>query len=136
MVRIINFKKRDNDDGTSFFLLELQGGIEMVQSKETGQFYATAKKAFITSTFDEETCKSLIGKEIPGRIVRQEVDPYTYTVKETGQEIILTHRWVYSLESSSSEQSQKPLNTMEELVPDVSAFSQNGVHQLEDELAN
>lgn len=35
MVTIVNYKERLKDDGTSFFVLELQGGIEMTQSKET-----------------------------------------------------------------------------------------------------
>ena len=60
MVRIINYKERQKEDGDTFFVLELQGGIEMVQSKETGNFYATAKRAFMPSTFDEQTCSALI----------------------------------------------------------------------------
>jgi hypothetical protein len=46
--------------------LELQGGIEMVKSKETDKFYVTARKASI-STFDELTMSALIGTELPGR---------------------------------------------------------------------
>ncbi len=61
MVRIINYKEREKDNGETFFVLELQGGIEMVQSQETGNFYATAKRAFIPSTFDLQTCSALIG---------------------------------------------------------------------------
>ena len=61
MVQIISYKERQTEDGKSFFVLELQGGLEMVRSQETNQFYATAKKAFISSTFDEATCNSLIG---------------------------------------------------------------------------
>ncbi len=38
MVTIVNYKERQKDDGTSFFVLELQGGIEMTQSKTTGMF--------------------------------------------------------------------------------------------------
>ena len=45
MVTIINYKTRTKEDGTEFFLLEVQGGLEMVQSKTTNQYYATAKKA-------------------------------------------------------------------------------------------
>ena len=91
MVRIINYKQREREDGTTFFLLELQGGVEMVLSKETGQYYATAKKAFITSTFDEVTCQALIGSEMNGNVIKKEVEPYTYVVKETGEELVLTH---------------------------------------------
>ena len=58
MVRIINYKQRDKEDGTSFFVLEIQGGIEMVQSKETGNFYATAN-AYAVLSF-EKTAESLL----------------------------------------------------------------------------
>lgn len=61
MVRIVNYKKRQAEDGKEFFVLEITGGIEMVMSNSTGQFYATAKKAYLASTFDEETCKALVG---------------------------------------------------------------------------
>lgn len=95
MVTIVNYKERLKDDGTSFFVLELQGGIEMTQSKSTGMFYATAKKAIISSTFDEATCKGLIGTQISGSIEKQECEPYEYVIQETGEEITLSHRWVY-----------------------------------------
>ena len=51
MVRIINYKTRQKEDGTDFYLLEVQGGIEMVLSKTSGQYYATAKKARVSTTF-------------------------------------------------------------------------------------
>lgn len=66
MVRIISYKKRMAENGREFFVLEISGGIEMVQSQTIVSFYATAKKAYITSTFDEDTCKALMGSEIAG----------------------------------------------------------------------
>ncbi|QXP69370.1 hypothetical protein H0I29_12120 [Polaribacter sp. R2A056_3_33] len=128
MVRIINYKERNKEDGTSFFVLELQGGIEMVQSKETGNFYATAKKAFIPSTFDEQTCVALIGTDMPGSISKEECEPYDYVVKETGEEITLFHRWVYMPENKTI---AKPVNSSNNfqkyLEPDLKQFSQNGI---------
>ena len=112
MVKIINYQKREREDGTTFFALELQGGLELVLSKETGFFYATSKKAFITSTFDEATCKSLIGTELPGRVTKVEVEPYPYIVEETGEELILTHRWMYVPETEESQQAQAVDNLM------------------------
>ena len=72
----------------------------MVLSKTTGQFYATAKKAYISSTFDEQTCKALIGTEIAGSVQKMECPPYEYTVKDTGEVILLTHRYVYVPETN------------------------------------
>ncbi len=95
MVRIMNYKERESDDGSTFFALIIQGGVELVKSNATGNFYATAKKTSITSTFDEETCKALLGSEIPGKIVKKPCEPYTFTVKETGEIIELSHRYEY-----------------------------------------
>ena len=97
MVRIINYKKRVAEN-KEFFVLEVSGGIEMVLSKTTGMYYATSKKATITSTFDEEICKSLIGSEFPGSIVKEECEPYEYTIQDTGEIITLSHRYVYKAE--------------------------------------
>jgi hypothetical protein len=56
------------------------------------------KQASISTTFDEDTCKSLIGEEIPGSVVKVETDPYEYTVQDTGEVITLSHRWEYQRE--------------------------------------
>lgn len=95
MVRIIGYKKRETEDGREFYVLELQGGVTMVKSKETGKFYVTANKATISSTFDAATCEALIGTELNGQIVKIDSDPYQYTVKETGEVITLSHRFEY-----------------------------------------
>ena len=71
MVTITNYHLRKNKMGKSFVALELQGDVEFVQSLETGRFYATSKRCTITSTFDEERAKSLIGTKMPGKIERQ-----------------------------------------------------------------
>jgi predicted nucleotide-binding protein (sugar kinase/HSP70/actin superfamily) len=98
MVRIINYQKRQTEEGKPFFVLEIQSGIEMVLSTKTGQYYATAKKANISSTFDEETCKALLGTDMRGNIRKMDSEPYEYTVRETGEIIMLTHRYVYQPE--------------------------------------
>jgi hypothetical protein len=67
----------------------------LVLSEESGKYYATAKQASITSTFDQPTCQGLVGTKLPGKVSRIEVEPYEYTVQETGEVILLHHRWVY-----------------------------------------
>lgn len=96
MVTISGFKMRQNAEGKPFYALILQGGLEMVMSEETGRYYATAKESSIPSTFNEATCSGLIGTKLPGKIARIKVDPYEYTIKETGEVITLTHRWAYN----------------------------------------
>lgn len=94
MVRISDYKLRESLEGKSFFALILQGGVEIVKSA-TGSSYATIKTASMPSTFDEATCKSLVGMEMPGRIDKVETDPYEYTIQETGEVILLSHRYEY-----------------------------------------
>lgn len=101
MVRIINYKRRESADG-EFFVLEVSGGIEMVKSKTTGMYYATTKKATVTSTFDEETCISLIGMDMPGKIEKVECEPYEYTLQETGEILVLHHRNTYVPEETEA----------------------------------
>lgn len=95
MVRVINYLLRVSKENKEFIVLELQGDLVMVQSQQTGKFYATAQKCTITSTFDENTAKLMIGKEIPGRIERVQTDPYEYTIQDTGEVIQLSHRYQY-----------------------------------------
>ena len=96
MVTVIDFVKRQDAAGKEFFCLILNGDIEMVQSQKTGNYYATALKAGITTTFNEQVCKSLIGKTLPGEIQRVEVEPYEFTIEETGEVITRTHRSKYN----------------------------------------
>jgi hypothetical protein len=95
MVTVKNYALRQSNEGKQFISLELQGDLEMVQSMETGRFYATARRCSVTSTFDEVTAKTMIGKQMPGSIKRVETEAYKYTVPETGEVIQLAHSWQY-----------------------------------------
>lgn len=95
MVTIVDFKPIQKDDGSEFYALVVQGGIEAVTSKETNRVYLTARKANVATTFNELTCKSLVGSELPGMVKRVEVEPYQYTVESTGELLTLSHSYVY-----------------------------------------
>jgi hypothetical protein len=93
MVTVIDFKKAVNAAGKEFFLLILMGGVSFVKSTITGNFYATAWKTSITSTFTEDVCKTLIGTKLPGEIEKVDVEePYEYKIPTTGETIILHHK--------------------------------------------
>lgn len=129
MVRIVNYQKRQTEEGKEFFVLELQGGIEMIKSQETGQFYMTARKTSISSTFDEMTCQSLIGTELSGKIEKVTCEPYEYVIKDTGEVIMLSHRFQYVEEGSQIAKVEKSNLTIEgfmENVPVGNSFSTNG----------
>lgn len=102
MVTVVNYETKTAKDGKTFTILHLQGGLEMVQSSQTGKFYATIRKCTCTTTFDESIAESLIGTQIPGRVARVECDAYPYVVESTGEEIILTHRWSYLPENATT----------------------------------
>ena len=94
MVTITNAlqKKGEMKD---FTLLELKGEVELMQSMQTGKFYATAKRCFIPSTFTEEEAKALIGTRLEGSIIRIESDPYDFTIRDTGEVIKIAHSYSY-----------------------------------------
>ena len=123
MVTIINYKERQREDGTSFFVLEVQGGIEMIKSAKTGLYYASAKRATVSSTFDEATCNALIGTQMPGAIQKVACDPYEYTVRESGEVITLNHRNTYQPEEEVASSSAR-------VTPEVEQFSSNGKYSM------
>ncbi|MEI6435534.1 MAG: hypothetical protein WCP32_11865 [Bacteroidota bacterium] len=96
MVTISGYRVKQNAEGKDFCALILLGGIELVKSSVTDQFYATARKASITSTFTEEVCKTLIGSKLPGIIEKVECEDYKYVIAETGEKVTLNHRFVYN----------------------------------------
>lgn len=108
MVRIISHKKSTSNDGRDFISLKVQGGIEPVQSMQTGKMYLTAKTAYVPSTFDEQTAEALIGTDIPGKVVKVASEPYDYVVKDSGETLTLSHRYEYQLEDTPAPAS-KPI---------------------------
>ena len=67
MVTVSGYAVRQNQQGEEFVVLILQGDLEMVRSQETGNFYATAKKCTITSTFSKQFAAEMVGKQLPGK---------------------------------------------------------------------
>jgi len=96
MVTIVGLEKRTSADGNTFNVIQLQGRIEVVTSKETGKPYLTARKTSIPCTFDEVMAKSLIGQTLPGDIERMEVDEYEFTIPGTKKKLKLSHSYRYS----------------------------------------
>ena len=95
MVTVVDFATRQAKDGREFNVLILQGGLSMVQSKQSGSFYATVKKCSIPSTFDAATAKTMIGERIMGSVQKKSCEPYSFLVKDTGEVMTLDYRWVY-----------------------------------------
>lgn len=94
MVKIVGFKERLSNEGKPFMALILQGGVEIIHSANGGM-YATARKASVATTFDEATCQALIGTDLQGSIEKQASEPYEYTVPQTGEVLVLHHRYMF-----------------------------------------
>lgn len=95
MVKIIDYKTRSNDLGKEFNVLIVQGGVEPIKSRTTGKVYFSTRTASVPSTFDEETCKELIGTSFEGKVAKVPCEPYDYTFKETGETVELSFRYEY-----------------------------------------
>lgn len=94
MVTVTGFKTVQLEDGQSYVNLILSGDLEMVQSTETGNFYATTRRASMSCTFDEATAALMVGKQLDGSITKIDVEPYDYLL-DSGEKVEMTHRWVY-----------------------------------------
>ena len=95
MVKIVDFKVRTNSSDESFCVLVVQGGVRPIVSKETGKVYLTNSRANVPTTFDEQTCKELIGEKLEGSIEKVDCEPYEYTVESSGEVIELSHRYEF-----------------------------------------
>jgi len=123
MVTIVNFTERTTEGGKQFCTLEVQGDVELIKSQQTGNYYATVRKVSIPTTFDALTCKALIGSQLDGYIKKQSCEPYEYEIKETGETIELSHRYVFQTKE------EKELDdTPSHIKAQIESFSKNGVH--------
>ena len=96
MVTVKNYhvRQKEGEQGT-FISLELMGDIELIQSSNTGRFYATVRKCFISASFDEEVAKMMVGRQLEGNIARVECEQYEFTIPETSEVVMLGYRWDY-----------------------------------------
>jgi hypothetical protein len=113
-------EKINSQSEKPFVLLEISGGLEMVQSQGTGKFYATMRKCRVPSTFNLDVAKMLIGTTIPGTVVRVEVEGYEYTVPSTGEVIKLAHSYAYQPEGSMELMGQTNVELLEDEKPATS----------------
>ena len=99
MVTVSSYVNATTDEGETYIRLILTGDISMVKSETTGNFYATTRRCSISATFDEATAKLMVGKTMPGSIIKEECETYEYEL-DNGDIIELHHRWVYTEKTS------------------------------------
>ena len=95
MVTVTNALERVKKDGTTFPVLEISGGVELVLSQATQRYYATVRKCTIPFTGTMDVAKMLIGQKIEGEIVKVIVPPYEFTNQRTGEVMTLQHSYAY-----------------------------------------
>lgn len=105
MVTVSNYQPRTSAEGKDYFVLELTSQeLEMVVSQQTGRYYATVRKCFMSATFPEPICQAMIGKQLPGSITKTACEPYEFTIPDTGEVITRNHRYDYQpIEQGSME---------------------------------
>lgn len=97
-VTVTGYQKKKNSEGGSFYVLQIEGGVNISKSETTGNYFASTMKTNIVASMDETSCKALIGSQLPGTIIKKEVMPYSYTVPSTGEEIMLNYKYEYVAE--------------------------------------
>jgi hypothetical protein len=123
MVTVIGYNIRTQKEGEqkTYISLELEGDIEMVQSQNSGRFYATVRRCAISSTFDETTASRMVGKQMPGSVERVPCDPYDFTIEGTGEVVKIGYRWSYMPEGTmrmpTARQRTNPFKTQHSETP-------------------
>ncbi len=95
MIQITNALERVKVDGSTFAVLEISGGAELILSQTTQRYYATVRKCTIPFTGTMDVAKMLIGQKIEGEIVKVIVPPYQFTNKRTGEVMSLQHSFAF-----------------------------------------
>ena len=118
MLTISDYKRCiSQDSGKEFFALTLQGEPTVATSKD-GNFYLTANKASIPTSFTEKVCQTLIGKQLSGSIQKVPCESYEFT-KETGETVTMNYRYQYSPreENTAIKQVPSPMEMPQQPIP-------------------
>lgn len=105
MLTITDYASRIPKEGNPYFALELTSNDPEVVLSQSGKYYITVRKCYMSSTFPESICQAMIGKQFPGSVSKVECEPYEFTIPETGEVITRQHRYEYvPVEQSTPEQ--------------------------------
>jgi hypothetical protein len=111
MVTITGFQQRKTADGKEFLVLQIEGGLHVQISETTGKPYATVAKSTLPCSFNEETARDLIGSTMPGTIVKEPCEPYSFINSVTNEEVTVSFRYAYKATETSTNAVQPVLKT-------------------------
>lgn len=104
MVLIEKTRLIESSNG-EFCVLDLVSEEPSVKvSKTTGKPYLSLMRASISCTFSKEVAETLVGKTLPGKILRVEVPAFEYTNPSTGEVMLLNHSYRYFPELQTEEE--------------------------------
>lgn len=131
MVTVVSIKVSENNETKEeFYSLVVQGDIELVQSKQTGRMYATARECIISSTFTEQVALQMVGQTMPGNVEKVECEEYDWVNPDSGEIIRLSHRYEYVAEGAKVTKPQSQQQSSSRVEADVNTFSKNGTREL------
>lgn len=96
MVQVLDVVERTSSTGNTFRVVIVGSDAQVVFSKE-GKPRVDAVKSGIPSNLPIEALQALIGSKLPGKIEKQECEPYTF-IGSDGEEVTLDYRWQYAAE--------------------------------------
>ena len=96
MVQVLEVVERTSSTGNTFRVVIVGSEAQVVFSKD-GKPRVDSVKAGIPSNLPLQALQALIGSKLPGKIEKQECEPYTF-IGSDGEEITLDYRWQYAAE--------------------------------------
>ena len=96
MVQVLGVVERTSSKGNTFRVVIVGNDVQVVFSEE-GNPRFDAVKTGIPSNLPIEALQALIGSKLPGKIEKQECEPYTFTGSD-GEDVTLDYRWQYVAE--------------------------------------
>ena len=96
MVQVLEVVERTSSTGNTFRVVIVGSDAQVVFSKD-GKPRVDSVKAGIPSNLPTEALRGLIGSKLPGKIEKEECEPYTFT-GSNGEDITLDYRWQYVAE--------------------------------------
>ena len=96
MVQVLGVVERTSSKGNTFRVVIVGNDVQVVFSEE-GNPRFDAVKTGIPSNLPIEALQALIGSKLPGVIVKEECEPYTFTGSD-GEDVTLDYRWQYVAE--------------------------------------
>lgn len=73
-------------------------------SKNTGKPYLVLMRASISCTFSKDVAETLVGKTLPGKILKVKVPAYEFSNPTTGEVMVLNHSNRYFPEIQTEEE--------------------------------